>query len=124
MEEYETLGFSVSVEHPLDLHRTELKHAPLVCSEQLRRHVGRQVTVAGVIVAGRRIRTTNDRLMAFASVCDRSGVIEATLFEAAAECYAELLQNGGVVGATGTVTQDMERGIGLEVKTMWALHTR
>ena len=117
-EEYETLGFPVSVDHPLDLHRAELKHVSLVCSEQLRTHVGRQVTVAGVIVAGRRIRTTNDRLMAFASVCDRNGVLEATLFEAAAECYAELLQNGSVVVATGMVTQDMERGIGLEVRSV------
>jgi DNA polymerase III alpha subunit len=122
-EEYATLGFTLSVDHPLALCRAALPDTTLVTAEQLGAHVGQQVTVAGVIVAGRRIRTTKGRLMAFASLCDWSGVMEMTLFERAAEGYAELLQKGGAVVATGRVTQDVERGVGVEVTTMWTVQT-
>jgi DNA polymerase III alpha subunit len=91
LEEYETLGFPVSVDHPLCLYQAELAGTSLCCSARLALEVGRQVVVAGVIVAGRRIRTAGGRLMAFASLCDRTGVIELTLFEAAAERYRDLL---------------------------------
>ena len=117
-EEYATLGFTLSLEHPLDLCEAEPGGTSTVCAAQLGAYVGRQVTVSGVVVAGRRIRTGSGRLMAFASLCDRSGVLEMTLFEDAAERYSDLLEGGGIVVAAGTVTQDRERGIGVEVRTV------
>ena len=120
-EEYATLGFPLSVEHPLDLYAVEPTKTCIVCAEQLGAYVGRRVTVMGVVVAGRRIRSANGRLMAFASLCDRAGVLEMTLFEDAAERYADLLQVGSVLMATGVVTQDVERGVGVEAHTLWPL---
>ena len=66
----------------------------------------------------------NGRLMAFASLCDDSGVLEATLFEGAAERYGDLLDAGGIVVATGAVTQDVERGVGVEVREVRTLQVR
>ncbi len=121
LEEYETLGFPVSVDHPLCLYQAELAGTSLRCSARLALEVGRQVVVAGVIVAGRRIRTAGGRLMAFASLCDRTGVIELTLFEAAAERYRDLLSLHQVVVVQGLITADAERGVGLEVRRVEVL---
>ncbi len=61
--------------------------------------------------------------MAFASLCDRSGVLELTLFEPAAERYGELVREGSLLIVAGTVTQDVERGIGLDVSQVRVLAT-
>src|SRR5919202_4157726 len=95
-EEYATLGFPLSVEHSLDLDAVEPTAACVVCAEQLGADVGRRVTVMGVVVAGRRIRTANARLIAFASPCDRASVLMAT----------------------GVVMQDVEGDVGIEAHTM------
>jgi DNA polymerase III alpha subunit len=113
-EEYATLGFTVSVDHPLDICPAEVEQLRPTCVEQLRQHSGRQVVVAGVVVAARRVRTSAGRAMAFASICGRDGIAEVTLFEAATR-YADLIQLGALIAVRGLVTQDLERGIGLEV---------
>ena len=114
-EEYAVLGFTLSIDHPIMLCH-ELNDHRTVCAGELQSFVGQQVEMAGSVVAGRRIHTKADRLMAFASLCDRSGTAELTLFEDVAERYAEMLE--GMVLVSGTVTDDRERGVGLEVKTV------
>lgn len=116
VEEYATLGFTLSLTHPLMLRRAALHSVNVVPAEQLHRHVGKIVTSAGVIVAERRYRTPNGRLMIFASLCDQSGVTELTLFEDAAQRYAEIIHTGRMLISVGTITQDRERGIGMEVR--------
>jgi DNA polymerase III alpha subunit len=120
-EEYATLGFTVSVDHPLALYAAELEDTPSVCAARLGQCVGRQVTVMGVVVAGRRIRTRGDRPMAFASVCDRTGTMELTFYDAAAQRYADTLHVGSVLVASGMVTEHLEHGIGVEVRHARAL---
>lgn len=114
-EEYRTLGFPLSVDHPLALVETDLTGQHLVCAVHLRSHIGQRVQVAGVIVAGRKIRTSAGRSMAFASVCDRTGILELTLFEGVAARYAEAVQEGVLILATGVVTDHPEHGTGLDV---------
>jgi DNA polymerase III alpha subunit len=114
-EEYETLGFTVSVDHPLELYPAEVTQLRPLGVAQLRDHLGRQVVVAGVVVAARRVRASTGRSMAFASICSADGTAEVTLFAAAATRYANLIQLGTLVAVRGVVTQDLERGIGIEV---------
>src|SRR5919202_1665653 len=83
-EEYETLGFPVSVDHPLELYPAEVAQLRPLGVAQLPQHIGREVVVAGVVVAARRVRASMCRSMAFASICSTDGIAEVTLFEAAA----------------------------------------
>ena len=62
--------------------------------------------------------------MTFVSLCDRSGVMELTCFEDAAERYGELLHLGRVLQARGRITQDVERGVGVEVQAVAELPLR
>ena len=104
-EEHATLGLTLSVDHPLALYGPE-------------HHVGQRVTLIGIVVAGQRIRTSGGRPMAFASLCDRTGVVELTFSEQAAERYGELLHVGTALAATGTVTEHVEHGIGLDTRSV------
>lgn len=115
-EEYATLGFTLSLDHPLSLVEDQLADLRLVQAVALRLYVGRRVQVAGVIVAGRRIHTASGRLMTFASLCDATGTIELTLFEAVAARYSDDLYEGGLIVAGGVVTEHPEHGTGIDVR--------
>lgn len=115
-EEYSTLGFTLSLDHPLALVEDNLTDVRLVQAAALRSLIGRRVQVAGVIVAGRRIHTASGRLMTFASLCDATATIELTLFEAVAARYSDELYEGGLVVAGGVVTDHPEHGCGLDVR--------
>ena len=58
--------------------------------------------------------------MAFASICGRDGIADVTLFEGATMQYAQLIELGELVAVRGSVTQDLERGIGLDVTQVHA----
>lgn len=115
-EENATLGFTLSVNHPLDLYAGG--DAQTICAEQLAAHVGRRVVVSGMVVAGRRVKTSSGRPIAFATLCDRTAVMELTLFEQAVQRYREHVQVGAVVEVAGVVTHTAERGVGVEVQTL------
>jgi error-prone DNA polymerase len=117
-EEYAALGWTLSVDHPLDLVRDALHERTPVYTAQLQHHIGQVVDVAGVIVARRRIPTVNDRPMLFASLCDYSGTMELTLYGDAAERYDDDIQIDTMLVARGVVTQDAEHGIGVRVQAI------
>jgi DNA polymerase III alpha subunit len=117
-EEYASLGFTLSTSHPLDLYQEVLAGEELIPSDHLPTVVGQQVTIAGVIVASRRISTEAGRPMAFISLCDAYGIAELTLFDTAYVRAAQILEHSCMVIATGIVTADKERGVGLEVDTL------
>ncbi len=120
-EEYRTLGWTVSLDHPLDLYADQLGSHTVTLAECIGEHVGQTVAVAGVVVAYRRIRTQQGRPMVFASLCDARGVVELTLFAQAAQQYGASLKQGGVVLARGTVQRDDERGVGVVVHEVRSL---
>jgi error-prone DNA polymerase len=115
-EEYATLGFTLSLAHPLALVEHELADLRLIQAVCLRSYIGRWVQVAGVVVAGRRIHTNSGRLMTFASLCDATATIELTLFEAVAARYSDAMYEGGLIVADGIVTDHPEHGTGLDVR--------
>ncbi|MBA3945996.1 MAG: DNA polymerase III subunit alpha [Herpetosiphonaceae bacterium] len=121
-EEYGTLGFCMSVDHPLTLYADRLRDQALVTTEQLADYLKQEVTIAAIVVAGRRILTSTDRVMIFVSLCDRTGITEAALFGDVAERYGELVSGDHVVLVTGLVTEDVERGIGLSVGHVQIVH--
>ncbi len=114
-EENAVLGFPVSAAHPLMLYQTVLSEHDVVLAEQLGDFVHQQVTVAGVVVAHRTIRTTQGSLMAFGSLCDPSGTLELTVGEAVLASATAALHTGTVLLATGRVSYNVERGLGLDV---------
>ncbi len=120
-EEYRTLGWTLSLDHPLDLYPDQLAQQSIAPAERISEYVGQCVTVAGVVVAYRRIRTQQGRPMVFASLCDARAVVELTLFEQAAQQNGSILKAGGVVLARGTVQHDDERGVGVVVHAVRSL---
>ncbi|MDP9416212.1 MAG: hypothetical protein M3Q08_19390, partial [Pseudomonadota bacterium] len=84
-EEYRTLGWTLSLDHPLDLYADQLASQTITPAERIAEYVGQRVTMAGVVVAYRRIHTQQGRPMVFASLCDARGIAELTLFEQAAQ---------------------------------------
>ncbi|MDP9314937.1 MAG: hypothetical protein M3R24_29395, partial [Chloroflexota bacterium] len=114
-EEYGTLGWTLSLDHPLDLYADQLASQTITPAERIAEYVGQRVTMAGVVVAYRRIHTQQGRPMVFASLCDARGIAELTLFEQAAQEYGSILKTRGVVLACGTAQRDEERGVGVIV---------
>lgn len=112
------------MDHPLDLYEDQLTPQTITPAERIAEHVSQRVTMAGVVVAYRRIRTQQGRPMVFASLCDARGVVELTLFAQAAQQDGPVLKTGGVVLAWGTVHQDDERRVGVIVHAVRSLEQR
>lgn len=122
-EEYRTLGWTLSVDHPLDLYTDALRNITLTPAERIAEYIGQCINVAGIVVAYRRIRTAQGTPMVFATVCDHRGLAEVTCFLTVADQYGPLLKAGGPVLVTGSVQYHQERGIGVEVQRVIDLPT-
>jgi DNA polymerase-3 subunit alpha len=122
--EKETLGLFLTG-HPIDFYEPEL--AEIVSArlgaltleegegERGRRGAGRKVTVAGLVIAVNR-RNTQRGTMASILLDDKTGRLEATLFNEAYEQYRDLLAPDRVLVLDGSLTPDDYRGgVGLRV---------
>jgi DNA-directed DNA polymerase III PolC len=113
--EQEVIGFSVS-RNEMELYGDILGKQGVTNSSELAQHAGREVTIAGVVVAGRRHTTKGGEPMLFFTLQDVNGIIETVLFPEAYKENGEVLANGGygpylvrgVVQVSGT-----GRGIGV-----------
>jgi DNA polymerase III alpha subunit len=114
-EEYATLGWTISLPHPLHLSAAVLPRARTPLGGLLR-FIGQRVVVAGIVVASRRIRTRNGELMGFVSLCDETGVAELLVFPQVFACAADALRENVVLVASGRVADDPEHGLGLIVE--------
>ncbi len=121
-QEYATLGWTLSLTHSLDLYVDALprRRAP---AGGLLRFAGQRVTVAGIVVAWRRIQTRSGVRMGFVSLCDESGIAELLLFPQVFARAADVLQDGAVLVATGVVADDDEHGLGLVVEQVQGIAT-
>jgi DNA polymerase III alpha subunit len=114
--EREALGFALS-RNEMELHRAWANKLGAVPSNRLVRHAEREVTVAGLLVAGRSHMAKESDLMLFATIQDEYGLVEAVLFpDSYKENSAVIANNGsgpylvkGKVQVTGK-----GRGIGLQ----------
>lgn len=110
--EQETLGFALSHN---EMEWLEVPGA--ITSSELHHYAGREVKVAGVMVAGRRHMGKDGKWMLFMSLQDQEGLIEVVLFPDAYQASGKVLTNGGYgpFVVTGRVqVSDKGRGVGVQ----------
>ena len=104
--EKSTLGLYLSG-HPVGRFLKELSHyAPTRLNELQPTYRGQTTTVAGLIMATRIATTKKGNRIGIATIEDRSGKLDLTLFSEALENYGDLLQKDQIIVATGSVQQD------------------
>lgn len=128
--EKETLGLFLTG-HPIDFYREDLK---VLCKTRIaglslddtretrgRRGGGKKVTVAGMVVAVNR-RNTRGGTMVSMLLDDKSGRIEAALFNEACEQYRDEVANDRVLLVEGRLVHDEYRGgLSLRAERLWTL---
>jgi error-prone DNA polymerase len=112
-DEVETLGLLIS-EHPLSVFAPRIKalcesgsFPRRISSREIEGHRGKRVTIPGVVVTGKEVRTKTLRHMMFVSFEDQYSIFETVFFPDVYERYAEALENGGVFLIIGRVEDDL-----------------
>ena len=103
-KEKEVLGFFVSG-HPLEQYRADLERLTTHSSESLgRARSGAKVRLGGMIAEVRQTTDRNGRLMAFVTLEDLYGPMDAVVFADTYEKYREMLQPDTVILVKGRVS--------------------
>jgi DNA polymerase III subunit alpha len=120
--ERNTLGLYLSG-HPIGRFLKELSHyAPIRLNELQPTRRGQMVTVAGIIVNARIATTKRGSRLGIATIEDRSGKLDITLFSEALETYGALLQKDQIVIATGSIQfDDFSGGLKMSVRELSTL---
>ena len=104
--EKNTLGLYLSG-HPVGRFLKELTHyAPARLNELQPTYRGQTATVAGLIMGARIAVTKKGNRIGIATIEDRSGKLDITLFSEALENYEYLLQKDEIIIATGSIQHD------------------
>jgi DNA polymerase-3 subunit alpha len=118
--EKEALGFYLSG-HPLDAYDKELAHLPLVETGGLGDVAdGTQVTLCGMNAGLKEITTKKGERMAFLTLEDRDGSVEAVIFADAFQASQPLLERDEPLLLVGTVQQE-EKGAKVLVQRLLSL---
>jgi len=118
--EKETLGLYLSG-HPIDAYEHELKRMVKRRIKGVQAGKGKQ-NVAGMIIAMRTMKNKRGDTMAFLTLDDRTGRIEASLFSEAYESARDLLVKDAVIFVEGEVRQDdYTGGLSVRVNTVYSL---
>ncbi|AUI65227.1 MULTISPECIES: DNA polymerase III subunit alpha [Glaesserella] len=117
-----TLGLYLSG-HPVGRFLKELSHyAPNKLNEVQPTYRGQTTTVAGLIMGARIATTKKGNRLGIATIEDRSGKMDLTLFSEALENYGDLLQKDQIIIATGSVQHDdFSGGLKMAVREMITL---
>ncbi len=105
--ELETLDFLIS-HHPLTLYRDALARLPHVHGADLKKHVGRRVTMIGWWVSGKVVTTKDEEPMEFISFEDTSALYETTFFPEAYARFCHMLNRSRPYVLTGLVEEDFD----------------
>ncbi|MDH2999112.1 DNA polymerase III subunit alpha [Pasteurellaceae bacterium LFhippo2] len=101
-----TLGLYLSG-HPIGRFLKEISHyAPNRLNELQPTYRGQTTTVAGIVMASRVAVTKRGSRIGIATIEDRSGKLDITLFSEALEQYGDLLQKDSIIVATGSIQHD------------------
>ncbi|MDH2924229.1 DNA polymerase III alpha subunit [Nicoletella semolina] len=104
--EKSTLGLYLSG-HPVGRFLKELSHyAPIRLNELQATPRGQVVTVAGLVMNSRIAVTKRGSRIGIATIEDRSGKLDITLFSEALEKFGHLLEKDQIIVATGAVQMD------------------
>lgn len=103
--ERETLGLFLSG-HPIDQYENEIKHfiSNRVVDLKPQRH--QKVTIAGMVIAQRTMKSKRGDKLCFITLDDRSARIEVSVFSEVYEKHKELLIKDNILVIEGEVSQD------------------
>ena len=120
--EWETLGLYLS-SHPVSRYLKELSHYTSTrLKELVPNRRGQMSTVAGLVVASRIAVTKKGNRLGVATIDDRSGRLDLTLFGEALEQFADKLQRDSVIIVTGQVSfDDFSQGLRMSVRDLMTL---
>ena len=116
--ERRVLEFCVSA-HPMVLLGDRYRSGDFVAIRDIAHHIGKRITVAGVVIAAKGTTTARNERMKFVSLEDHTGVLEVVLFPDSYRRYGRALQAGGLI-VTGRVAED-ETALTMEVQSVGAL---
>lgn len=103
--EVQTLGFPLS-RHPLDLYREEMAGLPCVAGREMARSVGRGVTMIGVLITEKEVRTKDGEPMEFVTFEDQTALYDATLFPDVFRRVCPILATNEVYRLEGLVEEE------------------
>ncbi|QIM62611.1 DNA polymerase III subunit alpha [Pasteurellaceae bacterium Orientalotternb1] len=104
--EKNTLGLYLSG-HPVGRFLKELSHyAPARLNELQPTYRGQVATVAGLVMASRIAVTKKGNRIGIATIEDRSGKLDITLFSEALENFGHLIQKDNIIIASGSIQFD------------------
>lgn len=103
--EKETLGMYLSG-HPIQIYEHEIDYFTTCRLGELNRHMGKSVTVAGLLIGVRRVITKSGRRMGIVMLEDRTGIVEMTLFSKLFEEVSPYLEKNKVFVVSGKVEED------------------
>ncbi|MBS6674281.1 MAG: DNA polymerase III subunit alpha, partial [Haemophilus paraphrohaemolyticus] len=117
-----TLGLYLSG-HPIGRFLKELAHyAPVRLNELQPTFRGQNATVAGIVVGYRVAVTKRGSRIGIATIEDRSGKLDITLFSEALETYGELIEKDSIIIATGSVQfDDFSGGLKMSAREIMTL---
>ena len=120
--ERETLGLYLS-SHPVTRYLKELSHySPTLLKDLTPNRRGQISTAAGLLVSTRFATTKKGNRLGIATLDDRSGRLELTLFGESLENFAEKLQKDTVVVVSGQISfDDFSQGLRMSVRDMMTL---
>ena len=119
--EKETLGLYLTG-HPIDQYEDEVKHFISTRIVELKPQRGIKVTVAGLLIAQRTMKTKRGATLCFLTLDDRSGRVEVALFSKAYESYRHLLIKDSLLVVKGEVSNDdFSGGLKFSAETVFNL---
>ncbi len=119
--ERDTLGLYLTG-HPIDQYEEELGNMITQRMSSLVSDHDKAVTLAGLMVSIRVVKTRTGKPLAILVLDDRTGRIEMTLFAEAYEKYRHLLEKDAILVVRGTVTEDdYSGGLKMNIEELWSL---
>lgn len=117
-----TLGLYLSG-HPIGRFLKELAHyAPVRLNELQPTFRGQNATVAGMVVGYRVAVTKRGSRIGIATIEDRSGKLDITLFSEALETYGDLIEKDDIIIATGSIQfDDFSGGLKMSAREIMTL---
>lgn len=106
--EKESLGFYFS-SHPVEVFRNKLAEMEAVTIDQLTSKINRKASIGAMIGSIKNIRTKKGEVMAFLSLGDETGEIDAVLFPQVYSKYSEKTKDGSVFLFAGKVEKRQDK---------------
>jgi DNA polymerase-3 subunit alpha/error-prone DNA polymerase len=113
-DELKTLGVLIS-RHPMTVFESAVEgltadgsYPPRICSREVRDKVGERISIAGILITGKEVRSRTKKSMGFLSFEDPYGIFETVLFPEAYERLLPTVEGGAAFFLVGTVEEEFD----------------